>query len=300
DLDLSYRAQLAGWRMVYCEDEVCPAEIPADVNAIKAQQRRWAIGIMQVARKLLPRVLKSRRLSFAQKLQGVVHLTQYVVAVPMIGVALVGRLLPLLIPHWPGWLNWVCLSFLLAAAGPTLAYISARYVLGGGIPGPLRVLKLMVLGLGLCVNNGLAVLAGLRQKGGEFVRTPKSGRCHGPLPQAEAGLLPQAEAGLSTDRGGGSAYAALRSRLWLIELLLGTFCLAQWIVFLPSDKLGGVFLLMYAIGLFAMGWGSRPDYIRGQPACGTHGVSTALPAPPAPRLTPEPAHPDALAHGVST
>jgi len=240
DLDLSYRAQLAGWNMIFCDAVVCPAEIPADVNALKAQQRRWAVGIMQVARKLLPAVWHSPRLSVWQKLQATVHLTQYAIAVPMILVALVGRLLPLMLTgdRWPAWIQWLCMAFLLAAVAPCIAYMNARYVIGGGIPGPLRILKLMVLGLGLCVNNGVAVLTGLVQNGGEFVRTPKSGS--------------------TTQKRSGGTYASLRSRLWIFELLLGVYCLAQWVIFLPKDGIGGVFLLLYAIGLLLMGWGSRP------------------------------------------
>ncbi len=239
DLDLSYRAQLAGWRMVYHVDEVCPAEIPADVTALKAQQRRWAVGIMQVARKLLPAVWRSGRLSLWQKIQATIHMTQYAIAVPMILVALVGRLLPLMLTgeQWPAWIQWLCMSFLFAAVAPCVAYVNARYVIGGGIPGPLRILKLMVLGLGLCVNNGVAVLTGLVQRGGEFVRTPKSG---------------------SVGRPTRSAYAGLRSNLWLLELALGVNCLVQWVYFLPRDGIGGAFLLLYAIGLLLIGWSSRP------------------------------------------
>jgi cellulose synthase/poly-beta-1,6-N-acetylglucosamine synthase-like glycosyltransferase len=243
DLDLSYRAQLAGWKMVFCDEVVCPAEIPADVNALKAQQRRWAVGIMQVARKLLPAVWHSTRLTMWQKIQATVHLTQYAIAVPMILVALVGRLLPLMLTGeaWPPWIQWLCLAFLLAAVAPCIAYMNARYVLGGGIPGPVRLVKLMVLGLGLCVNNGVAVLTGLVQQGGEFVRTPKSG---------------------SVGSQAQGAYTALRSRLWIFELLLGAYCLVQWVVFLHHDGIGGVFLLLYAIGLTLMGWGSRPNSLR--------------------------------------
>jgi cellulose synthase/poly-beta-1,6-N-acetylglucosamine synthase-like glycosyltransferase len=243
DLDLSYRAQLAGWKMIFCDQVVCPAEIPADVNALKAQQRRWAVGIMQVARKLLPAVWQSERLTLWQKIQATVHLTQYAIAVPMILVALVGRLLPLMLTGeaWPPWIQWLCLTFLLAAVAPCVAYMNARYVTGGGIPGPLRLLKLMVLGLGLCVNNGVAVLTGLVQEGGEFVRTPKSG---------------------SVGQQAQGAYTALRSRLWVVELLLGAYCFTQWLVFLPRDGIGGVFLLLYAIGLTLMGWGSRPAALR--------------------------------------
>lgn len=240
DLDLSYRAQLAGWKMVFCNDVVCPAEIPADVGALKAQQRRWAVGIMQVARKLLPAVWRSERLTLWQKTQATIHMTQYAIAVPMILVALVGRLLPLMLTGdaWPQWIQWLCMSFLLAAVAPCVAYMNARYVIGGGIPGPIRILKLMVLGLGLCVNNGVAVITGLVQNGGEFVRTPKSG---------------------SVGRKTQGTYSGLRSRLWIIELLLGTYCFVQWVVFLPQDGIGGVFLLLYAFGLILIGWGSRPQ-----------------------------------------
>jgi cellulose synthase/poly-beta-1,6-N-acetylglucosamine synthase-like glycosyltransferase len=239
DLDLSYRAQLVGWQMVFCDLVVSPAEIPADVNALKAQQRRWAVGIMQVARKLLPAVWHCPRLTLWQKIQATIHLTQYAIAVPMILVALIGRLLPLMLTGeaWPAWIQWLCLTFLLAAVAPCIAYIYARYITSGGIPGPLRILKLMVLGLGLCLNNGVAVLTGLVQEGGEFVRTPKSG---------------------SVGQPAQGTYSSLRSRLWILELLLGTYCFAQWVVFLPHDGIGGVFLLLYAIGLLLMGWGSRP------------------------------------------
>ena len=239
DLDLSYRAQLAGWKMIYHVDEICPAELPSNVNALKTQQRRWAIGTIQTARKLLPAVWRSN-LTFIQKLEATIHMTQYAIAVPMILVALGGRLLPLMLTgdSWPAWIQWLCTTFLFAAVAPWAAYINGRYVLGGGIPGPAKILKLTVLGLGLCVNNGLAVLTGLVQQGGEFVRTPKSGN---------VGAQPRQ-----------SAYAGLRTRLWIIELLLGLWCLAQWLYFLPHDGIGGSFLLLYAIGLIAFGWGSRP------------------------------------------
>jgi cellulose synthase/poly-beta-1,6-N-acetylglucosamine synthase-like glycosyltransferase len=242
DLDLSYRAQLAGWRMIYCVDTVCPAEIPANVDALKTQQRRWATGTIQTARKVLPRVWASDKLTFAQKLQATIHMTQYAIAVPMILVAIMGRLLPVALQDgWPTWIQFLWPTFMFAAIAPWLAYINARYVLDQRMPSPGRILKLTVLGLGICVNNGMAVLTGLFQRGGEFVRTPKSG---------------------STGRQGRGAYQAIRSRLWLFELLLSVWCMAQWIVFLPEDNVGGMFLLLYAIGFFLMGWGSRPRWTR--------------------------------------
>ncbi|MBK9121388.1 MAG: glycosyltransferase [Phycisphaerales bacterium] len=121
DLDLSYRAQLAGWRMIYCADEVSPAELPADADAVKSQQRRWAVGTIQTARKLLPAVWRSQ-LPLAAKVEGTLHLLQYGIYLPMLCVALLGRLLPLLPmmlfdEPWPIWLNSVGLVFLGAALG---------------------------------------------------------------------------------------------------------------------------------------------------------------------------------------
>ncbi|MBZ0253981.1 MAG: glycosyltransferase [Candidatus Methylomirabilis sp.] len=74
DLDLSYRAQMAGWRFVYVSDYVVPAEVPEDMNAFKSQQHRWAKGSVQTARKLLVPLMRSR-LSRAQKVEALFHLT---------------------------------------------------------------------------------------------------------------------------------------------------------------------------------------------------------------------------------
>lgn len=87
DLDLSYRARLAGWHAVYLPDVVVPAEIPEDVNAFKSQQFRWAKGSMQTARKLLPRLLAAP-LPWFTKVQAVLHLTHYVVHPLMLLLAL--------------------------------------------------------------------------------------------------------------------------------------------------------------------------------------------------------------------
>lgn len=243
DLDLSYRAQLAGWRMVFCDEVDSPAELPADVNALKTQQRRWATGTIQTARKLLPTIWKSPLFTVAQKLQATVHLTLYAIALPMVLVAMIGRLLPLMLQGdaWPAWIQLLCATFLLAAVAPWIAYGSARHCLTGKLPAVGHIFKLTVLGLGLSVNNALAVLTGLFQRGGEFVRTPKSG---------------------SVGEKARSNYATLRSRLWLVELLLAAWCFAQWVFFVPYDGIGGTFLLLYAIGLFLMGWGSRPRPVR--------------------------------------
>jgi cellulose synthase/poly-beta-1,6-N-acetylglucosamine synthase-like glycosyltransferase len=241
DLDLSYRAQIAGWKMLYCPDVVAPAEIPADVSALKVQQTRWATGQIQTARKVLPLLWRSD-LSFFQKLEGTIHLTQYFVNVFMLVAILFGRMFLLALPgeRWAGVLSCVWVPCALAAAASWSAYMYGRWQLGGGLVGPLRLLRLITLGLGLSLTNTLAILAGMVRSGGEFVRTPKSG----------AG-------GART--GAAAPYTALRSRLWVLEIVAGISCLGQWLWFLRADGyFGGTFLLLGGIGMLMLGWGSRP------------------------------------------
>jgi len=265
DLDLSYRVQLSGWRILYNIDEECPAEVPADIDAIKAQQRRWATGSMQCARKLLPAVWRAK-LPLLTKLEASIHVTQYSVSVFMVLMAALGRVLLCGVPEerYKPFLTWSWWLVLLAAVAPSAAYVYARWSLTRQIVGLRSIVKLVVLGLGISVNNAFAVMVGLVQRGGEFVRTPKSGSSN-----RAASRLP---------------YQTIRSRLWLLEIALGVHCFAQWIVFLPADRyVGGTFLLFYAIGLIHLGWESRPQSI---PA----GVLRPVPLPPP--IVEAPAAPD--------
>ena len=79
DLDLSYRMQILGYRILYLRDLLCPGEIPPTVPNIKQQQSRWANGAMRVARKILPGVLRNRQLGFGLRLQALIHLTGYMI-----------------------------------------------------------------------------------------------------------------------------------------------------------------------------------------------------------------------------
>ncbi len=235
DLDLSYRAQLAGWRILYNETEVAPAEIPSDVAALKQQQRRWATGSIQTARKMLPAVWRSP-LSLGQKLEATVHLTQYAVNLFMLLMALFGRPLLAMVPEqrYQAYLasSWVLI--LIAAAGPSLAYVYARWSLDRRVVGPWQILQLMLMGFGLSLNNALAVLRGLWQRGGTFVRTPKTG-------------------GVAAVRRA-VGYVVPAGRLWLGEIVLGLVCLFQWAWFLRADHyVGGTFLLVYGLGLCTIG-----------------------------------------------
>jgi hypothetical protein len=141
-----------------------------------------------------------------------------------------------LMTQW-AWFAWGLIYF--AALAPSLIYVYARYSLGGRWSGVRTIPGMMILGCGLCVSNTVAVLRGLTLRGGEFIRTPKSG--------SAAGLVRQ------------SSYNALHSRLWIIEIALGLYSLASFILYVTADYHAfSVFLLLYAIGLCLAGWLSKP------------------------------------------
>jgi len=92
DLDLSYRAQLKGWRLKFLPQVVCPAEVPVQLTGARSQQHRWAKGSIQTARKLIPRILQAD-LPLFTKYQAVFHLTNYMVHPLMLLVVLSAPLL---------------------------------------------------------------------------------------------------------------------------------------------------------------------------------------------------------------
>ncbi|BDU73244.1 glycosyltransferase [Mesoterricola silvestris] len=179
DADLSYRAQLKGWRGVYLKDMVVPAELPVEVNAFKSQQHRWAKGNAQVIRKLMKTILFSKE-SLHTKAECWFHLTancNYMLMV-ILAVIMVPSMyfragtppLTLLLTDGP--------FFLLNAVSVGLYFgLSQREVYNNKnwtsrlkyVPG------LMSLGIGLCLNQSKAVLEGFFTDDIEFKRTPKLG-----------------------------------------------------------------------------------------------------------------------------
>lgn len=170
ELDLSYRAQLRGWQIGYLLDVVVPAELLAQISAFKRQQARWAQGSIQTALKLLGPLLHSDQ-PWSVKLEGVVHLTGYLVHPLMLLVVLLT--LPMSFSHtWvlaaAPWLR-TCIRtpWMIAAAGPPLLYTVAQVVVSEHWRYRLRALPLLVLlGMGLALSNTWAVLKavlGLRQ-----------------------------------------------------------------------------------------------------------------------------------------
>jgi cellulose synthase/poly-beta-1,6-N-acetylglucosamine synthase-like glycosyltransferase len=198
DLDLSYRAQLAGWRFVYREDVVTPAELPEDVSAFRAQQFRWAKGTVQTARKLMKRVVSSD-LSLSQRVEALFHMTPHF-AYPLM-VVLSVLLLPALIlmpATNPRTMLLIDLPLCIGTTGSLAAfYAMAEAAQGRKRIEALKVLPaLLALGAGLAPHLTRAVWDGLRNMAGEFVRTPKQGSAHSHRYRARADL-PMAEIGLS-------------------------------------------------------------------------------------------------------
>jgi len=177
DLDLSYRAQLAGWRFVSLPGVVAAAELPADIEAFKSQQHRWCKGSIQTARKLLPAVLRSAQ-PRGVKIEACFHLTNNVAYLLFLLSGLL--LLPVMLafPHMAPRLAIAAdVGVILAGVVPVCAFLAAGRLAAGarGWSVARDVIAALVLGAGLSFTNTRAVLEGLGRRPGEWIRTPKTG-----------------------------------------------------------------------------------------------------------------------------
>lgn len=169
DLDLSYRAQLRGWRFLFLPDMVSPAEVPPHVAAFKRQQFRWAKGSIQCLRKLGWAVLTAREPLF-KRVQGLIHLSSYLVH-PLMLVLLITSL-PLML--WGGMPSLPLAYLSLASAGPPLLYAVAQRALYADWRRRWAVFPVLaLLGTGVALNNTQAVIEALMGYGQSFRRTPK-------------------------------------------------------------------------------------------------------------------------------
>ena len=169
DMDLSYRAQLAGWQPLYLHDVVCPAEIPPQIHGFKRQQARWARGSISCALKLWRPILRAPVSAF-KRLQGLIHLTSYLVHPLMMLILILS--VPLLLTRQPVAFPLTFLS--LASLGPPTLYTMAQRGLHSDWAKRLRYFPLLVLlGTGLALNNTRSIYEEVRGRKGEFRRTPK-------------------------------------------------------------------------------------------------------------------------------
>jgi cellulose synthase/poly-beta-1,6-N-acetylglucosamine synthase-like glycosyltransferase len=179
DLDLSYRAQMKGWKFLFLPELTSPAELPPDMEAFKQQQYRWAKGGAQTCRKLLPSILRSS-LPARIKLEAFFHLTSctaylYVVLLTLMLYPVVYLKVHLL---QEGMWRYVFdfSIFLVATCSASTFYVCSQRALFRTWSDSLKYLPfLMALGIGISLNNARAALSGLFGGASEFVRTPKFG-----------------------------------------------------------------------------------------------------------------------------
>jgi cellulose synthase/poly-beta-1,6-N-acetylglucosamine synthase-like glycosyltransferase len=174
DLDLSFRAQLKGWKFVYLRDYTTPAELPSEMNALKAQQFRWTKGAIETAKKLLPAVWRSK-ISLRVKLQSTFHLTNNIVF-PFILVAGILNVPLIFIKNsgpYDNFFNFMAV-FVTAFISSFLFYLYAQKDIHTNWRKKITLFPIFMAGsMGLAVNNTRAVVEGLLSRKSDFIRTPK-------------------------------------------------------------------------------------------------------------------------------
>jgi cellulose synthase/poly-beta-1,6-N-acetylglucosamine synthase-like glycosyltransferase len=175
DLDLSYRAQMKGWKFIFLPDVPVAAELPVEISSYKTQQCRWAKGAMQTCKKVLPQVLRGAYRP-SEKLETWYHLTGNITYPLMVLLSLV--LFPALIVRFnQGWFELLTIDlplFILSFSSVTCFYITSQKILHKDWLRRLVYLPgLMAIGIGMTICGSKAVLEGALGIQTPFVRTPK-------------------------------------------------------------------------------------------------------------------------------
>ncbi|MBR3090428.1 MAG: glycosyltransferase family 2 protein [Bacteroidetes bacterium] len=181
DLDLSYRSQLKGWKFLYLNDVTSPAELPEDINSLKVQQFRWTKGFIENARKLLPKIIKSK-LPLKVKLEAYAHLTSNVVFPFIILTAILNIPVVLIKNYTDGVDTFYSLMsvFVLATIATFLFYLYGQQAIHYDWKKRLLMFPVFMAGsMGLAVNNTKAIFEALIGKKTAFIRTPKTGDTSG-------------------------------------------------------------------------------------------------------------------------
>src|SRR5436190_7533313 len=238
DLDLSYRAQLAGWRFVYVANVIAPAEVPVEMNGFKSQQHRWAKGSIQTCRKLLPSILRAD-IPLSVKVEAFFHLTANF-NYPLMCVLSVLMFPSMVIRYNMGWYEMLLIDvplFFAATFSVCNFYMICQREIHADWRTRLKYLPfLMSIGIGLSINNTRAVLEALFNKHTEFARTPKY-RIEG-----------------DSDEWVGKKYRQSVTVQPLIELALGLYF--TWTVFYAlANQIYGTlpFLVLFQIGFLYTG-----------------------------------------------
>ncbi len=235
DLDLSYRAQLIGWKFVFLKDETAPSEIPVDINSFKSQQHRWAKGSIQTAKKLLPAIMKSN-LPWKVKVEAFFHLTNNISYLFMLLLAIL--MYPSMVARINiGWFHMLVTDapfLLVATVGISFFYLCSQKEAYKDWKSRLVFLPaLMSLGIGLSVNNSKAVLEALFNRETEFTRTPKF-KIEG-----------------KKDQWADKKYKGKTTLMPVIELLLGFyFTFNIYFAYVNKIYISIPFLMIFQMGFF--------------------------------------------------
>jgi len=179
DLDLSYRAQLKGWRIIYCQDIVSPSELPCDMNGLKSQQFRWMKGGAENARKLIPAILRSE-MPFIKKMHATTHLLSgsvflfiFILGVLSVPALFLMSTINMNTPiYWIFMLGVITASCVYFVGNKDTTWIDLplyRKMFNFAIMFPL----FLSLSMGLSLHNSIAVIQGYRGCKSAFIRTPK-------------------------------------------------------------------------------------------------------------------------------
>jgi cellulose synthase/poly-beta-1,6-N-acetylglucosamine synthase-like glycosyltransferase len=240
DSDLSYRAQLKGWKFVYLPALDCPSELPVEMHAFQVQQSRWAKGLTQVAKKLLPAIFKAD-IPLRLKVEAFMHLTPNL-SYPMMMVVSALMLPVMIVRFYMGWFQMVFLDLPLIVA--SFWSISVFYVLAQRELYPRSVLRtvlmlpaLMAVGVALTVINTRAVIEALLGIRTGFVRTPKYA------------------AEKSASRSVAARYRRRSGWLPFIEIAIGTYFVAMcWFAIDVYNFFCLPFLLLFTAGYYWAGF----------------------------------------------
>lgn len=242
DLDLSYRAQLKGWKFVYLKDVVVPAELPPDMDGFKTQQHRWTKGSIQVCKKILMDVWRSD-IPLRLKIEATSHLTSNFAY--LLTLCTLVLMYPANFVLGSSWHKAVFVDipvFFFASLSVIAFYLTAQGAQSrfGWLKALPYVPFLLALGIGMSINNGKAVLEALLNKTSDFVRTPKYG------------VETKAQAAKKK-----SGYKAGKSiALWLEVAITGYF---TWMIALAAQRgqWGSIpFLCLFLFGFGYVAFGS--------------------------------------------
>jgi len=267
DLDLSYRAQLEGWKFIFLADLVTPAELPVDMNGFKSQQHRWTKGSIQTCKKILPAVWRSK-IPLNLKIEATMHLTSnfayllllfLCVLLQPAGDNLGGGIWRMLLLDIP--------IFCAASLSVAVFYICAQRELypKGWMKEILLLPMLLALGIGMALNNARAVLEAVFNRQSEFKRTPKYG----------------IERKSQTWRS--ARYSPLKSLLPFLELAFAIY-FTRFVVYaiLARNYLSVPFLILFQAGFAYVACASMAQWLPSLPQSPRNGGDSsdgdALPA----------------------